>query len=140
VLEATGAVARRGVRVRVRHRFGRAVIRERWTVDCARRCAARATFPTWGSDAVIEILLEDGRRVRLAGRGAAAGATARLGEVARVQLGRGYTVTPVRGPARARLSAVATRPQRTNPDPGPSLAIDLPRGRAGLSVALRPGG
>ena len=140
VLEAAGAVARRGARVRVRHRFGRAVIRERWTVGCARRCAARATFPTWGADAAIDVLLDDGRRVRLAGPGAVTGATARLGEVARIRLGRGYTVTPVRGPARATLTAVATRPQRTNPDPGPSLAIDLPRGGSELSVALRPGG
>ena len=53
----------------------------------------------------------------------------RLSDVAALSLGRGaaggYRLVPLTGPPRATLFAVAVRPQRTNPFPGPSLAIEL---------------
>jgi hypothetical protein len=125
VLDAVGTVRRRGVRITTRHRFRRGGIDERWTVRCG--CVAEVHLPTRAGTA-IELVLRDGARSPLV-PGAA------LADVARIELG-GYSATPARVPRGARLFPVATRPQRTAPDPGPTLAIRL-RPVSAATVGLR---
>lgn len=129
VLEARGAVASRGVSVRVAHRFGARTIETRWLVRSDGRAAlrVRAHFPTWGKASVVDVIRRDGSVLRLAGPGAT-GAAVRLGEVARVRLGAaagGYRLLPSAGSRDATLVALPGRPQPSNPSPGPTLAIEL---------------
>jgi hypothetical protein len=125
VLDAVGTLRRGGVRVTTRHRFRGGSVEERWTVRCG--CAAEVQLPTRAGTA-IELVGRDGSRSPLVPGAALAG-------VARIALG-GYSATPLRFPRGARLFPVATRPQRTSPDPGPTLAIRLPRVSA-ATVGLR---
>jgi hypothetical protein len=148
-IQAVGARAARGVRVEASHRFLPESIESGWRVTCARGCASRrvrAHFPTWGDDAVIDVVRRDGSRVRLGGPGADPDARVRLAEAERIELGRGerggYTLVPQGGPDGAVLTATAARPQRTNPDPGPRLDIELVAfesfSETGLRVEIRP--
>jgi hypothetical protein len=144
-IEARGTVTRGGLRIRSIHRFRRTAIESRWRVRCRGRCGryrVRAHFPTWGARARIDAILRDGSSVRLAGPGALPGARVRLTDVAALTLGRGYRLIPLTGPPRATLFAVPVGRQRTNPRPGPSLAIELvARGRLRartLAVRIEP--
>lgn len=151
VLEARGSVRHRGVRILATHRFRRGSIETRWLVTCRHRCKSvtvRAFFPTWGRRASIDAVLHDGTRVRLAGARAEPGRRLRLGEIATLTLGRGhaggYRLVPLGGTADATLSALRAPRQRTNPRPGPSLAIRLNAGgrprSPTLAVRIQPTG
>jgi hypothetical protein len=145
VLETLGVVHRGGLRVDSAYRFERQTIAARWRVRCSASCdghRVRALFPTSREQAAIAVTLRDGRRIPLAGPGAAPAAAVALRDTIAVELGTGYRVTGLRGPAGATLSAVATRPEPTNPSPGPSLAVELaPRGGfhdRTLSASIEP--
>jgi hypothetical protein len=125
VLDAVGTVRRRGLRVTPRHRFRHGSIEEEWTVRC--RCTAEVRLPT-RSGTAVELVRHDGSRSPLVSGAPLAG-------VARIELG-GYSATPLRVPRGARLFPIATRPQRTAPDPGPTVAIRL-RAVSAATVGLR---
>jgi hypothetical protein len=139
-LRVVGRAAARGVRITTTHRFRAREIDVRWQVRCGRGCRAREVdvhLPTWGADAVIVAHRSDGGRAPITGPVALAG-------VERLELGAaaGYTVTRLSGPRGATLFPVATAPQPTDPNPGPTLAIRLVAGSrpetASLAVRLRP--
>ena len=145
-----GSVHRRGLTIVAAHRFTPRAIRTRWDVTCARRdCrrdSVRADFPTYGAGAAIDVVAVDGRRVRLAGRAAAAVRSVPLAQVARVELrsahSGGYRLVPVTRPRGARLTAVRGVRQWTDPLAGPTLAIRLtaaaPFRRVRLAVRILP--
>ena len=124
VLEVRGTVRRRGARVTSTYRFTRNMISGRWVLSCpSARCGrARVLFPTAGALATIDALLNDGRHVRVAGPDA----RIRIDDVARVRAGPGYSILVRKRPRTATLRAIPATPQSTNPDPGPTLAVELP--------------
>jgi hypothetical protein len=137
-LAAVGTVRRGGVRITTEHRFRHGSVDERWEVRCRDGCARWSVdvhLPTPGR-ATIAVVLRDGTRAALLpGAGAIP-----MSAVARVELG-GYSATPMRGSPDALLSALPTTPQRTAPNPGPTLAIRLtaPTARLGLRLMAHPG-
>jgi hypothetical protein len=68
----------------------------------------------------------------------------RLAAVAHVDVGRGYRVVPLVAPRGATLVATNVERQPTNPNPGPSLCVELVRRgvfrERTLAVRLEPGG
>jgi hypothetical protein len=107
-------------------------------------------LPTWGADAVIGVHGRDGTSAALAspvpltevdrvGLGAVAGPGA---AAARPGAAHGYTVAPLDRPPGATLIPIATAPQPTDPNPGPTLAIRLVAGghfaTTSLTVRLTP--
>jgi hypothetical protein len=131
LVEARGAVRHGGARVQVRHVFRPATIANSWTVRCRHVCRARAYLPTWGER--IEAIMRDGSRVRLGDQAVP------LAGIRRVALG-GYRAR-IGGPPGTVVSAIAVPGEATNPTPGPSLVVTLPRGRsAHLAALLEPTG
>ena len=136
-LRAVGSVAARGLSITTTHRFRAREIALRWDVRCRAACGARTVdvhLPTWGADAAIGLRLRAGGRTPLTGPVA-------LADVAAIELGGRYEVTPLSRPAGAVLLPVATLPQPTAPHPGPTVAIRLangvPFGQTGLAVRIR---
>ena len=129
-LTVKGRVARGSLAVEAQHGFSATEIESRWRV--ASRTGAnhtvRAYFPTWGKRAAIDVVLRDGSVVRLTGE-SAPGVPIALADVQRVSLGGGggYTLYPVRTQPGATLDVVTPAAQRTNPHPGPALAIVMAR-------------
>ncbi len=135
-LRAVGTVRRGGLRITTGHRFRHGSIDERWDVRCHGRCGPYTVdvhLPSWGEDAVIDAIRRDGSRVRLA-----RGAAIPLADVRRIEL-PGYAATPTHRAPGAVLLPVATTPQRTDPHPGPTLAIRLVAGATvdATSLGLR---
>ena len=148
-LESRGRVARGGLRIHTRHRFGPDAIQAAWRVTCHGPCGpwdVELDLPTWGAGATIDVVRRDGATVRLAGPGAVPAAVA-LADVRRIELGgrdgAGYTATPVAGTDRGVLAIVRPAPQRTAPDPGPTLTLrlleDAPVRELELALRLVPG-
>ena len=136
-LVAVGTIRRGNLRVVTTHRFRDDGIDERWEVGCRGACDGPYTvdvnLPTWGAGTAIEAIRRDGARIRLE-----VGQAIPLSGIGRIDLG-GYSARPTHTPPGAVLMPVATAPQRTDPDPGPTLAIRLVS-RAGLGatrLALR---
>ena len=145
-LESRGRVQRGGLRIYTRHRFRADRIDAAWRVTCSGRCGpwdVELHLPTWGADAAIDVVREDGGRVRLAGPGADPAAAVALRDVRRIELGRrggaGYTAVRAAGTDRGVLAVVPAVRQRTAPDPGPTLALRLLDGATvrELELALR---
>jgi hypothetical protein len=141
-LEAQGAIERGGLRITTTHRFRSSSIEERWDVRCRGACGPYTVdvdLPTWGAGAAIVAVRSDGVRVRLE-----PGSPIPLADVVVLELGGGYTATPTLQPAGAILLPVATAPEATDPDPGPTLAIRLVANArlttASLGLRLRPTG
>jgi hypothetical protein len=129
-LEALGRVRNGPLSITAHHTFTATSILSRWQVTCARAtCDDRIIlhFPTYGSDAAIDAILKSGTRVRLGGPGADAAAAVAAGDVARLVLGTqpGYSVELSVIQAEAELKMVDATKQKTNPTPGPTLAIEL---------------
>jgi hypothetical protein len=135
LIEARGTVRRGRVRILSSHRFRPTAIESRWRVTCAGSCRPIAHFPTWGAGAAIQAVRRDGTRVELT----PGGTRLRLSEVAELELGRGYRVVPLAAPRAATLVAVEVARQPTNPHPGPTLRVELGRGRT-LAVRIEPSG
>jgi hypothetical protein len=82
-------------------------------------------LPSWGKAARVAALLRDGSRVSLRV------SAVRLARVARFEITSahsGYTVVPLRRPAGAVARVLEPARQSSNPDPGPTLAIELAHG------------
>jgi hypothetical protein len=122
VVEVQGTAAGNGARITSRHRFTAAAITSHWTAVCATgRCRrARILFPTWGAGASITAIHTDGSRTVIR-----TGSRLPLSDIDHIQLGAGYAVKPPTHPAGAWLRAVAVKPQATDPEPGPTLAIEV---------------
>ena len=152
-LRAVGHVAAGGLRITTTHRFRARDIQVRWEIRCRGGCAGRVVdvhLPTWGADAAIGVHGRDGTSAALAtpvpltevdrvGLGAVAGPGA---AAARPGAAHGYTVAPLDRPPGATLIPIATAPQPTDPNPGPTLAIRLVGGghfaTTSLTVRLTP--
>ena len=132
-LEAVAATTAQGATIVTRHRFTADHIDVSWAIRGG-VTRIEALFPTTGRDAIVEAILEDGRRRRLRPGGPAI----RLERVVRFELGIGdgrYTVRldQVReGSARA----VRVAPQATAPRPGPTLVIRVPPSTTALQARI----
>jgi hypothetical protein len=129
-LEAVGSVRRGPLTITAHHTFTAGSILSRWRVACENaRCDDRIIlhFPAYGTDAAIDAVLHGGERVRLAGPGADPARVVTAGEVARLVLGTqpGYSIEFSVIQAAAELKVVDANKQKTNPTPGPTLAIEL---------------
>ena len=124
------------------HRFTEAFIDTYWRLDRLRgraRLRADVTFPSWGRDASVTALLRDGTRVRIsAGRAVALAAIVRF-EISSAR--SGYAVAPLRRPRGAIAHVILPSRQSSQPDPGPTLAIEVARGarwsRARFAARIR---
>jgi hypothetical protein len=124
------------------HRFTGAFIDTYWRLDRLRgraRLRADVTFPSWGRDAGISALLRDGTRVRIS-----AGRAVALDTIERFEISSarsGYAVAPLRRPHGAIAHVILPARQSSQPDPGPTLAIELARGarwsRARFAARIR---
>jgi hypothetical protein len=140
-LEAVGTIRRGNLRITTTHRFRHDGIDERWVVGCRGGCGpytVDVNLPTWGASTAIDAIHRDGTRVRVQ-----PGQAIPLAGVERIELG-GYTARPTLRTPGAVLVAIATVPQGTDPDPGPTLAIRLVAGTTltatTLALRLTPAG
>ena len=98
-------------------------------------------LPSWGASASAAAELRGGRRVPIAvgGRPLALGAVRAFSIRGPVS---SYRVVLGRRPPHATVRAVATLPQRSNPDPGPTLELTIASGtrfeRARLDARIVP--
>jgi hypothetical protein len=144
-LRAVGTVAGPKLSARVSHRFTARFVDSRWVLR-RRAGATRARytvdslFPSWGSGARIDAILRDGRMVRVGRTRLALAAVRRF--VVRSNRS-GYTVVVRRAPAGTSAHLLHPRPQSSDPQPGPTLALQLARrarvGRVELSVRIAIG-
>jgi hypothetical protein len=124
------------------HRFTGAFIDTYWRLDRLRgraRLRADVTFPSWGHDASVSALLRDGTRVRIS-----AGRAVALDTIVRFEISSarsGYAVAPLRRPRGAIAHVIIPTRQSSQPDPGPTLAIEVARGahwsRARFAARIR---
>jgi hypothetical protein len=143
-LRATGSVSTRALRADVSHRFTAGFIDTGWVLrrrSGRARYSVDALFPSWGHAARIDAVLRTGSVVPVAGAKLAVAGVERF----LVHSDRsGYAVIIRRAPEGAVAHVVATVPQPSAPDPGPTLAIDLTHrfrtGRVALEVRLVPDG
>jgi hypothetical protein len=121
-LDATGSVASEQVRVSVAHHFTARDITTTWTI-AARRGAgplhADVQFPSWGRRTAVVAVLRDDSRTGVG--------SVRLADVARFEVGSGYTVVPLARPAGAVATLVRPASQSSQPHPGPTLVVRIPR-------------
>jgi hypothetical protein len=139
-LRATGSVSARGLQADVTHRFTSGFVDTTWVVRRrSGRYSVDALFPSWGNEARVDALLRTGRVVTVTGaKLALAGVDRFLVHSSR----SGYAVIVRRAPQGAVAHLLRTLPQPSDPDPGPTLAIELAHrsraGRVALSVRLVP--
>jgi hypothetical protein len=124
------------------HRFTEAFIDTYWRLDRLRgraRLRADVIFPSWGRGATVSALLRDGTRVRIS-----AGRAMALAGIVRFEIssaGSGYAVAPLRRPRGAIAHVILPSRQSSQPDPGPTLAVELARGarwsRARFAARIR---
>ena len=141
-LKATGTASGSGLAARTTHTFAMRAITTSWSLRRSRGSRALnadVLLPSHGSRATIEVLLRDGRTIRL---GRTPVGAAKVRAIAVRSDDSGYAVRLLRAPRGATISAVAVRGQSSAPDPGPSLAVRLARGTAwrstGLTARLTP--
>jgi hypothetical protein len=136
-LRATGTVTTSTLAERTNHRFTPRFIDESWSLRRLRGSAhltASVLFPSWGSrSARVVAVLEDGTRVSVAAR---AVSLARVDHFQVVSEHSGYVIVPRSRPAGAVARVVKTARQSSDPDPGPTLAIELARRSTFRSVGL----
>jgi hypothetical protein len=142
-LRASGAASSRTLTVRVAHRFTSDWIESSWRLTRRRgraRYTADVLFPSWGGAAAsVTAVLRSGERVALGAGRIPLSAIAYLSIRSR---NSGYVVVPVTRPAGAVVRTIATSPQSSDPEPGPTAAIEIARAarfkRATLTVRLTP--
>src|SRR3954470_17794103 len=127
-LRATGTASTSTLQERTNHRFTPRFIDESWSLRRVRGSAhltASVLFPSWGSrTARGGAGLKDGTRVSVAARAVS------LDRVAYFQVvseHSGYVIVPRSRPAGAVARVIGTARQSSDPDPGPTLAIELAR-------------
>jgi hypothetical protein len=132
-LRATGAVRAGGARATVAYRFTPTWIAARWSFGARDALDPSVSFPSWGAGARLVATLTDGRALKLTSTPVA---LARVRSLRIVSERSGYTITQLHAPAGATLRVVRVAPQTSEPRPGRSLEIALPRARRG-SLAVR---
>ena len=127
-LRTRGSLTTGSFRAVTSHRFTSTAIETRWLLERRHgRAGLRADvlFPSWGRDARVVAVRRNGSRVSLR-----AGAV-RLSQIARFEVTSartGYLVVPLHRPADAVAHLLRTSRQSSNPDPGPTLAVQVARG------------
>jgi hypothetical protein len=142
-LRATGTVSTSTLQARTTHRFTSRFIDESWSLTRVRGSAhltASVLFPSWGSrSARVVAVLKDGTRVSVASRPVS---LARVAYFQIVSEHSGYVIVPRTRPASAVARIVQPSRQSSDPDPGPTLVVELARRStfrsAGLAVRLAP--
>ena len=145
-LAVAGRRSEGGVGVTSRYSFHRSAIDGSWTIRRGRgrqgSVRVRVLFPSWGVTSRIEALLEDGSQLTLAAPGARTRSISlRRVRAFRIRSLHGSYRVVLRGRPAGRTSIIRGRWSRANPSAGPTLAIELPRLRAGrraLGVLLVP--
>ena len=112
------------------HRFTPSTIETNWRLERrygSARLRVDVLMPSWGTaSARVVAVLKDGERVSLR-----AGGAVRLSRVRRFEIASrhsGYTVVPLRRPEGAVARVLDPSRQSSNPDPGPTLAIEIAHG------------
>ena len=112
------------------HRFTPSTIETNWRLERrygSARLRVDVLMPSWGvASARVVAVLKDGTRLSLR-----AGGAVRLARVTRFEIASrhsGYTVVPLRRPAGAVARVLDPSRQSSNPDPGPTLAIEIAQG------------
>ena len=112
------------------HRFTASTIETNWRLERRygrARLGVDVLLPSWGArSARVVAVLHDGSRLSLRGVGAL-----RLSRVARFEITSehsGYTVVPLRRPPGAVARVLLPSRQSSDPDPGPTLAIEIAQG------------
>ena len=112
------------------HRFTPSTIETNWRLERRygrARLRVDVLMPSWGAaSARVVAVLKDGTRLSLR-----AGGAVRLSRVTRFEIASrhsGYTVVPLRRPAGAVARVLDPSRQSSNPDPGPTLAIEIAQG------------
>jgi hypothetical protein len=142
-LRADGSLSSPTLSVHVAHRFTRDWIQTSWrlTRRAGRaRYTADALFPSWGGTAAsVTAVLRSGERVPVGAARIPLSSIAYLSIRSRYS---GYVVVPVSRPAGAVVRTLAVSPQSSDPEPGPTAAIEIARAsrfnRATLAVRLTP--
>jgi hypothetical protein len=142
-LRATGAMTVRGLQMRVTHRFTPDFIQTRW--DALRksgngRYTADVLFPsTGGRAASVVAVLRDGSTVAVGTRLIPLSSVKYLWVRSEHS---GYVVVPVSAPAGAGVHAIRAAAQSSQPNPGPTAAIQIARSarfsRTALTVRITP--
>jgi hypothetical protein len=140
-LRARGEYTAGRFRAITSHRFTPTSIETRWQLERLRgraRLQALALLPSWGHEARVVAVLRDGSRVSVRSR---AVALARVGHFEVISRRSGYTVEPLRRPPSAVARVMVPSRQSSDPDPGPTLAVELARGaswqRVRFAVRIR---
>ncbi len=142
-LRATGSVSSSTLRVTVSHRFTPDWIQSSWTVarrTGGARYTADVLFPSWGGKSASAVaVLRTGETVKVGTRLIPLSSVAYLW--IRSQFS-GYVVVPASRPAGAGVHVMRPAAQSSDPNPGPTLAVQIARNakfsRAALSVRLMP--
>ena len=129
-LRARGALTAGRFRAVTSHRFTPSTIETNWRLERRygrARLRVDVLLPSWGAtSARVVAVLHDGTRLNLRAAGAL-----RLSRIARFEIESaqsGYTVVPLRRPAGAVARVLLPSRQSSNPDPGPTLAIEIAQG------------
>jgi hypothetical protein len=140
-LRARGVYTAGRFRAVTSHRFTPTSIETHWQLDRLRgraRLEALALLPSWGQGARVVAVLRDGSRVSVRAR---AVALARVGHFEVISRRSGYTVEPLRRPPGAIARVMIPSRQSSDPNPGPTLAVELARGaswrRVRFAVRIR---
>jgi hypothetical protein len=112
------------------HRFTPSTIETNWRLERRygrARLRVDVLLPSWGTaNARVVAVLRDGTRLSLR-----AGGAVRLSRVARFEVTSthsGYTAVPLRRPSGAVARVLLPSRQSSDPDPGPTLAIEIAQG------------
>jgi hypothetical protein len=143
-LRARGSLTAGRFRAVTSHRFTPTTIETHWLLERrygAARLRVDALLPSWGAAvARVVAVLHDGTRVSLRT------SAIRLARVERFEITSahsGYVVVPLRRPAGAVARVLMPSRQSSDPDPGPTLAVELAHGsrwrRARFAVRIAVG-
>ena len=120
-LRVRGRVSAGALQATCEYRFTPVAIEGRWTVT-GRGGVTGVTFPSWGRHARITAMLRDGRTVAIAQRPVPlAGIRSLHVDSAR----SGYRIVPLDRQRDAAVRLIPSRPQSSQPDPGPTLEVML---------------
>jgi hypothetical protein len=142
-LRARGSLTAGRFRAVTSHRFTPRSIETHWLLERRygrARLRADVLLPSWGSAARVVAVLRDGSRLSLR-----AGAV-KLARIARFEISSthsGYVVVPLRRPTGGVARLLEPSRQSSDPDPGPTLAVELAHGsgwrRARFAVRIAVG-
>jgi hypothetical protein len=127
-LRARGSLTSGRFRAVTSHRFTPTTIETNWLLERRygrAQLQADVLLPSWGSAARVVAVLHDGSRLSLRA------SAVRLSRVAHFEITSahsGYSVVPLRRPAGAVARVLLPSRQSSDPDPGPTLAIELAHG------------